>query len=202
VTVVVPLLPCATVMGLGEAVRVKLPSARTVSASVVVAVRPSDVPVIFIVAVPSVAVELTVNVSVLALRAGFGLNAAVTPLGKPETEKVTKFFSGLISIVLVPFSPCKMLNWFGEADNVRPGSTVSFTVVVFVKTPEVPVIVTVAEPVEADVLAVRVSVLVDVAGFGLNEAVTPFGRPEADSVTLPENPLAGVMVILPVPWLA
>ena len=43
--------------------------------------------------------------------------------------------------------------------------------------PEVPVTVTaVGPPVVAELLAVRVSVLVVVAGLGLNEAVTPAGR--------------------------
>ncbi len=54
----------------------------------------------------------------------------------------------------------------------------------------------VAAPVAAAVLAVRVSVLVEVAGFGLKEAVTPFGNPEAASITLPENPSKVVMVIV------
>ena len=76
----------------------------------------------------------------------------------------------------------------------------SVSVVVLVKAPETPVIVTVTEPVAAVALAAKVRVLLDVAGFGLNEAVTPFGSPEAESVTLPENPLAGVIVIFPVPW--
>lgn len=54
-------------------------------------------------------------------------------------------------------------------------------------------------PVAAELEAVSVSVLVVVAGLGLNPAVTPLGRLEADSVTLPLNPLAGdtVMVLPP-----
>ena len=97
---------------MGEALTLKAGVAveLTVRASVVVAVRPSEAPVIFIVDDPSAAVELTVNVSVLLLKAGFGLNAAVTPLGKPDAESVTRFFSGAMMIVLAPSSPCKMLN--------------------------------------------------------------------------------------------
>jgi hypothetical protein len=38
-------------------------------------------------------------------------------------------------------------------------------------------------------LVIRVSELVLVVGFGLNEAVTPVGRPDMDKATLPENPL-------------
>ena len=59
--------------------------------------------------------------------------------------------------------------------------------------------VTVELPVAAVLLAVNVSILVLVAGFGLNEAVTPVGRPEAASVTAPVNPAVGVTVILLVP---
>ena len=65
--------------------------------------------------------------------------------------------------------------------------------------PETPVMVTVLVPVVAVLLAVRVKVLVPVAGFGLNEGVTPLPSPVADKVTLPLKPLEGVMVIVTVP---
>jgi hypothetical protein len=39
-----------------------------------------------------------------------------------------------------------------------------------------------------------VSTLVPVAGFGLKEAVTPLGSPDAESITLPVNPPEGVTV--------
>jgi hypothetical protein len=48
-------------------------------------------------------------------------------------------------------------------------------------------------------LAVNVTVLVPTAGFGLNEALTPDPSPEADNVTLPVNPFAGVTVIVDFP---
>jgi hypothetical protein len=70
---------------------------------------------------------------------------------------------------------------------------------VLVKPPEVPVIVTVTVPVVAVPLAARVSVLVAVAGLGLNEAVTPLGRPDADKLTLPLKPFCGVTVTVLVP---
>ena len=87
------------------------------------------------------------------------------------------------------------------AESVKFGGrfTVRLIVVVAVKLPEVPVIVTVAVPAGADALAVRVSVLLLVAGLGLNAAVTPVGTPEAVSVTFPAKPFAGVMVIVLVP---
>jgi hypothetical protein len=59
--------------------------------------------------------------------------------------------------------------------------------------------VTAAVPVVAVLLAVKVSVLVAVAGFGLNEAVTPLGRPDTDKLTLPLKPFWGVTVIVLVP---
>lgn len=50
-------------------------------------------------------------------------------------------------------------------------------------------------PVEARLPTVSVSVLEAVAGFGLNEAETRFGKPEAENVTPSVKPLAGAMLI-------
>src|SRR5882762_9984638 len=72
-------------------------------------------------------------------------------------------------------------------------------VVVFVKVPDNPVTVTVTLPVTAVLLAVRLSVLVLVVLLGLNDAVTPLGRPDADKLTLPLKPPCGVTVIVLVP---
>jgi len=66
--------------------------------------------------------------------------------------------------------------------------TVREIVVAFVKLPEAPVMVTVAVPVVAVLPAVSVRVLVVAALVGLNEAVTPPGKPEADKPTLPLKP--------------
>jgi len=57
-----------------------------------------------------------------------------------------------------------------------------------VKLPDVPVMVTGTVPMAAELLAVSVNVLAVLAGFGLNVAVTPLGRPDADKVTSPLNP--------------
>lgn len=56
---------------------------------VTVSVRLPDVPVMVTVDVPVAAVAFAVNVSVLVVVPGFGLNAAVTPLGRVELVKVT-----------------------------------------------------------------------------------------------------------------
>ena len=61
-------------------------------------------------------------------------------------------------------------------------------VVEFVRLPEVPLIVRVTLPVVAALVAVRVKTLDVVAGFGLNDAVTPAGRPDTVKPTLPPKP--------------
>lgn len=69
------------------------------------------------------------------------------------------------------------------------------TVVVWLRLPEVPVIVTVDVPVTAVALAVSVKELVIVAEAGLKDAVTPLGKPDADKVTLPLKPFWGATVM-------
>jgi hypothetical protein len=54
-------------------------------------------------------------------------------------------------------------------------------------------------PVAAVAPTVSVNLLVEVAGFVPNEAVTPFGNPEAASVTSPVKPFSGVIVMVEVP---
>ena len=51
-------------------------------------------------------------------------------------------------------------------------------------------------PVAAVALAVKVTELVEVAGLVPKLAVTPAGSPDADKVTLPVKPFAGVTVIV------
>ena len=77
--------------------------------------------------------------------------------------------------------------------------TVRVRVVVRVRLPDVPVIVTVAGPTVAVLEAVSVSVLVVVALAGLKDAVTPAGRPEAERATDPAKLLSGVTVMVLVP---
>ncbi len=70
----------------------------------------------------------------------------------------------------------------------------------FVKLPDTPVMVTVTVPVIAVLPAVSVNVLLLAVLLlavllGLNDAVTPLGRPDADKLTLPLKPFCGVTVI-------
>ena len=165
-----------------------------------------DVPVMVTVAVPVVAVPLAVNVSVLVPVVLAGLKVAVTPAGNPDAERLTlpvKPLVGFTVIVLVPLLPCVTVKLDGAADSVKFGAgfTVRVTVVVWLKVPDVPVIVTVAVPVVAVPLAVSVSVLVPVVLVGLNVAVTPEGSPEADRATLPVKPFVGFTVMVLVPLL-
>ena len=89
----------------------------------------------------------------------------------------------------------------GAADSVKleGAVTVRLIVVSSVKPPDVPVIVTVAVPEVAELLAVNVKMLVVVSGFALNNAVTPAGKPVAARVTLPAKPFVGFTVIVLVP---
>jgi hypothetical protein len=171
---------------------------------VVVLVSVPEVPVIVTVAVPVVAVVVAVSVKVLVLAVLAGLNEGVTPLGRPEADKATlplKPLSGFTVIVLVPLEPCAMVRLLGEAERVKFGGgfTVRESVVELDRFPDEPVMVTVAAPVVAVPLAVSVRVLVPVVLAGLNDALTPVGRPDADKLTLPLKPPCGLTVMLLVP---
>jgi hypothetical protein len=76
---------------------------------------------------------------------------------------------------------------------------------VSVRLPDVPVIVRVYCPTAAVLLAVSVSELFPVVGFGVKaDAVTPLGTPDTARFTLPVKPYSGVTVIVDVPeppWL-
>ena len=92
---------------------------RTAREIVVVFFKLPDLPVTVSVAVPVVAVLLAVSVNVLVLAALLGLNDAVTPLGRPDADKLTlpvKPFCGLTVMVLVPRAPCTMVKLLGDAE--------------------------------------------------------------------------------------
>ncbi len=80
-----------------------------------------DVPVMVTVAVPVVTAPLEVSVNVLVPVVLLGLKEAVTPLGKPEADKLTlpvKPFCGATVIVLAPLLPCTRVTPFGKAESV------------------------------------------------------------------------------------
>jgi len=123
----------------------------------------------------------------------------------PVLVSVTGFFA-----VVEPMAVLAKVREVGDTVTVGPvttGFTVRLTVVVLVKLPDMPVMVTGTVPVDAVALAVKVSVLllvlglVTVTGLGLNPAVTPVGKPEAERLTLPLKPPDGVMVMVLVPLL-
>jgi hypothetical protein len=77
-------------------------------------------------------------------------------------------------------------------ESVKAGAyTLRVRVVVTIRLPEVPVMVSVFVPGAAELLAVNVNSLAPVVGFGFQRAVTPLGRPETERVTLPVNPYSG-----------
>jgi hypothetical protein len=204
--VAVPLLPCTTLKLPGNAERVKLGDAVTARATEVVADRLPDVPVTVIVALAGAALLLAVNVKVLEVVALAGVNIAVTPAGTPDADKATALlnpFSPLILILAVPLVPCTTLTLPGVTESVKLGAavTVSATEVVTVRLPEVPVMVTVAFPGAAELLAVSVKVLEVLALAGLNDAVTPAGNPDADKLTALLNPFCPAMLIVAFPLL-
>jgi hypothetical protein len=97
--------------------------------TVVVAVKLPDVPVMVTETVPGVAALLAVSVNVLLLvvlllAVLLGLNDAVTPLGRPDADKLTlllKPFCGVTVMVLAPLVPCVNVKLFGEAERVKLG---------------------------------------------------------------------------------
>ncbi len=87
-----------------------------------VLVRPPDIPVTVTVTVPVTAALPAVSVNVLVLVVLLGLNDAVTPLGRPDADKLTlalKPFCGLTVMVLAPLAPCVTLRLLGDAERVK-----------------------------------------------------------------------------------
>lgn len=149
---------------------------------------------------PLNAVLLAASVSVLAPVVLGGLKKAFTPLGRPEAVRLTlpvNPFWGVTVIVLVPLDPCVRLMLLGDAASLKLGAafTVSVIVVVLVRLPELPVMITLTVPAVAVGLAESVNVLLIEALAGLNVAVTPAGRPDADKVMVPLKPPNGAIEI-------
>jgi hypothetical protein len=108
--------------------------------------------------------------------------------------------------VSVPPLPCVTDSVDAELERLKLGGgalllMVSAIVVLAVRLPEVPVMVTVDVPAVAELLAVSVRTLDAVVGLVPNKAVTPLGKPDAARVTLPMNPFRSATVTVSVPLL-
>jgi len=158
------------------------------------------------VTVPVAALRVVDKVNVLEPVAGFGLKDAVVPLCMPEAESVTfpaKPLLGVMVMTTAPLLARPILRLAGVADKLKFGAptTVRESVVELLTLPLTPWMVTAKVPMAALVLAVKVKVLVLEVLAGLNDAVTPPGRPEAERLTAPLKPFCGVMVIAVPPLL-
>jgi len=87
----------------------------------------------------------------------------------------------------------------GESVKLPGETTVKVKGAVDVIVPAVPVTVRLYVAVGVVLLVVSVSELVLAVGFGVYDAVTPLGSADIDSVTLPENPLYGLTVMVEPP---
>jgi hypothetical protein len=86
--------------------------------------RAPDVPVTITLNVPIAAELDAVRVRLLLEVVGLMPKAGVTPLGNPETLKVTlplNPFAGWLVIVVEPNDPCRTVKVAGEADKVKLG---------------------------------------------------------------------------------
>jgi hypothetical protein len=207
VTVLVPVPPWATDTLVGKAEIVKLGPAVTETSTEVDAVSVLEVPLMITVAglVVTVALPLAVSVSTCVPVTVPAANDAVTPLGSPVAARVTvplNPFAPVTVMVLVPVLPWATDTLVGEADSVKLGGGVieRSIVAVAVSAPEVPVMVTGTALVvtAALLLAVSVRTCVPANVPAANDAVTPVGRPDAASVTVPANPPPSVIVMVSV----
>ena len=214
VAVAVTSVPCVTdVTALPLAVNASVVEAATaplitVTTSGVELVTEHEVPVIVDEVLPLHAVLSAVRVSVLFVVVVAGENVAVTPVGRPVAERFTPFakpFTDTTLTVDLPEVPDATKTLLGAATNEKPPMfTITCAVVELVILPDVPdVMVNVVVPGDAVLAAESVIVLVPVAGFGENDAVTPLGSPEAVRLTLPVKPYCGLTLtelVALAPW--
>ena len=106
-------------------------------------------------------------------------------LGRAKAAKKQIPFSGGLQVEPAPGRARAAHRW-----------TVRLIVVVWGRLPEAPWITIENVPIDALLVADRVSVLVAVVAPGLKDAVTPRGSPEADKLTLAAKAFCGVTVIM------
>jgi hypothetical protein len=212
-----PVAPATRVRDVGDTVSVKSGGgggAETVTATVAEWLRAPDVPVKVTVALPAAAEGAAVRVTFCAVP---GVNEsvaglAVTPEGSPviatETLPLKEFAAVARTLTFEPAAPATRVSDVGDTVSEKSGGgggveTVTVTVVEWLRSPDVPVKVTVALPAAAAEAAVRVTFC---AVPGVNEsvaglAVTPVGSSVIATATIPAKPLAGTAFTLIIcPW--
>lgn len=158
--------------------------------------------------VPAEADPAAVNVPRNRVEPLNAVYAAVTPVGSPVVD-ITTFDGvpviGVMVMAVAPWSPWTTLKLTGaraiEKFTVGGAVTVTVTVTVGARLPDVPFTVNCVALSEAELAAVRVSTLVPVVLAGLNDAVTPVGKPVAVKATVPPKPPTGLTVRVAVPGL-
>jgi hypothetical protein len=91
---------------------------------VVLLLRLPEVPVMVREKVPTSALPVADKFKRLVAVAGFVPKLAVTPVGRPETVKLTELakpFRGLTLMVVEPAAPWRKVKLAGEAERVKPG---------------------------------------------------------------------------------
>ncbi len=166
--------------------------------------------------VPRAAVEVAEKdkVTVQVGLQGLLVNVPVTPVGSPEAEKVTGVVAPVDSLavtmddgLVAPWTTVRLLGEGVDRLKSKPGAaTVKESVVEWLAPSPAALMVTVAGPSVAVVVAEKDTVTVQVGLHGalVNVAVTPAGRPVAEKVTGVVVPETSVAVIdeegLVLPW--
>jgi hypothetical protein len=170
------------------------------------------------VALPVVALAdaLKLNVDVTLPFAGgvtdVGANVAVTPLGRPDTLRLTALAKLLLLatvIVSVADAPCVTLTLAGEALSEKSAgvgcTTLMLNVALCVCVPEVPVTVTVQVPrllvpgTETVNVDDALPFAAGVTGFALKLPLAPVGRPDTLKFTAELKPLRLATAIVSLP---
>ena len=128
-------------------------------------------------------------------------NMVFTPIVENHLQRITYGEDGWASRLILPATPTEPMSPSDQTEGKGKMTwvTVKLIVAVLVKPSEEPVTVTTTVPVAAVGLAVRVSELVVIVLLGMNEAVTPLGRPEADKLIVPLKPPCSATVTVLVP---
>ena len=196
--------PGATLALAALEVSVKL-GAGTVRLKVFVMVRVPAFAVIVTVEAPTTAVEPAVKVNVLCPEPGAAMLAGakvdVTPLGSPLIDSAMAELNPVppaVVTVMAVDAVRATLAVVALNESVKVPETVRLRACVFVTPPPVAVTVTVKVPAAAVEAAARVRTLLPAPGeamlAGANDAVTPLGRPLAESATAAPNPFTRVVV--------